>query len=77
MVKCKEMLENKKECGCPVMLEPDFGKPFQTFYGEKKSVSTVAWPFKQASHGMCFHHANQKRSKEIMDRKELERRTLG
>ena len=77
MKQCKEMLENKKECGRPVMLEPDFGKPFQTFYGEKGAVSSVAWPFKKANHGMCFHHNNQKRSKEIMDRKDQERRTLG
>lgn len=76
-MKCKEMLENKKECGCQVMLEPDFSKESKIYYGEKGAVSTVAWPFKQANHGMCFHHANQRRSKEIMDRKEMERRTLG
>ena len=76
-MKCKELLENKKECSNLVMMEPDFGKPFQIFYGEKEKVSTVSWPFKQASHGMCFHHHNQKRSKEVMDRKDRERRTLG
>jgi hypothetical protein len=77
MKRCKELLESKKECGRPVMLEPDFNHPSITYYGEKGAVSSVAWPFKKANHGMCFHHANQKRSKEIMDRKELERRTLG
>jgi len=77
MGKCKELLENGKACAMKVVLEADTTKASVIHYGKHGDVSTISWPTKRAGHGMCWYHHNLKRSKEIMERKELERRTLG
>jgi hypothetical protein len=71
-MKCKAILENKKDCGKSVMLEPDFLVPSTRFY-RKNDISTITFLLKPAKHGMCFYHFNMARSKEIMDRKMRER----
>ena len=77
-MKCKEKTENKKECYGEVMFEPDFSKETITYKNQKDGLtSTISWPLKRAGHGMCWYHNNLKRSKEVMDRKKDERRTMG
>jgi len=75
-MKCKEVLDNKKACMGKVMWEPNHSAKSITHLKNKK-ISTISFPTKPATHGMCFYHFNRKWAKEIMDQKSQERRTLG
>lgn len=76
-MKCSEIWkETKKDCQMNVMLEPDYAAGSKTFLDKNGKVSTVSFPLKPATHGLCWYHFNKKQAKYAMARKEEMKRVL-